>query len=82
MVFDAGLWHVGCGMYGFGGTYAFLSLFHVTLLCFVGFGKVFCHVGRSETGKHGEVANADRGEQCGFCGKPKHGMEVSNHVCS
>ena len=44
MVFDTGLWHVGRRMYGFGVTYALLYLFHVTLLFFVGFRKVFCHL--------------------------------------
>jgi len=62
--------------------YALLDLFHVTLLCFVEFGKVFCHDGRSESSECGEVAVADHGKQCGFGGKPKHDMEVSNHVCS
>ena len=82
MVFDTELWRVGCRMYGFGGTYALLYLFHVTLLCFVGFRKVFCHIGHSESREHGEVVIVDRGEQCVFGGKPEHGMEVSNHVCS
>ena len=56
--------------------------FHVTLLCFVRFGTVFCHVGRSEFRESGEVAVADCSEQYGFGGKPKHGMEVLSHVCS
>jgi hypothetical protein len=43
---------------------------------------VFCHIGRSESRECGEVAVADRGEQCGFGWKPEFSMEMSIHVCS
>ena len=47
----------------------------MSFLHFVRFGKVFGHVGCSESGKHGEISIADCRERSGFDWKPKGGME-------
>lgn len=73
-------WAVACSLWG---------VWVLWNICLAGFvscyplcSKVFHRIGCSESRECGVVAITDHGEQCGFGGKPKHGMEVSNHVCS
>lgn len=47
--------------FGFGGSYFLfpVHLLHVTFLHFIGFEKVFCHIGPCESRKCGDIAIAD-----------------------
>ena len=48
------------------GVFVDRVLFHVTFLCFAGFGKEFIHFGDREAGKYVEMPVVDGFDECAF----------------